>query len=150
MFKDREIWQLRKEDIHKIALEKASQSRQVVERRADGMFATTETNGLMQVDTAALEHLMLELETVSTLGYVAYNPRDLSIYGLEEPTIVLHMGLAGTNQLGRVLLVGQEAAEGYYAMVKGHDVIFILDKPFVESISRNLVMVRGQSVPDVE
>ena len=150
VFKNREIWQLRRGEIHKIGLGRAEQSRQVVQRQADGMFAPAETNGPVQVDEQALEGLISELEAVSTLGYVAYNPRDLSIYGLTQPSIVLHMGLVGTNQLGRVLLVGQEAAEGYYAMVKGHDVVFLLDKPFVETIAKDLLTNRRLSVPDVE
>lgn len=148
-FKDRWLWQLRKEEIQKISVEPAAQPRQVVERQADGTFASGGTNGLVRVDGAAVERLLNELEAVSTTSYVAYNPRDLSIYGLAEPSVELHMGLAGTNQLGRVLLVGQEAAQGFYAMVKGRDVVFILDKALVEILSADLV-VKGPVVPNTE
>jgi len=149
-FKDRWLWQLRKEEIQKISVKTAAQPRQVVERRADGtFFAPGGTNGMVRVDGAAVERLLNDLETVSTTSYVAYNPRDLSIYGLAEPSVVLHMGLAGTNQLGRVLLVGEEAAQGFYAMVKGRDVVFILDKSLVEILSADLLM-QGQVVPTTE
>jgi hypothetical protein len=150
VFKDRRLWQLRKEDIQKISVEKASQIRQVVERQSDGTFAPGETNAAVRIDEEALERLMNELATVSTTSYVTYNPRDLSIYGLTEPSLVLHMSLAGTNQLGRVLLVGEEAAQGFYAMVQGHDVVFILDKPLVEILSANLVAGREKSVSNAE
>ena len=149
-FKDRRLWQLRKEEIQKISVEKTDQARQVVERQADGHFAPGETNAMVQVDIGALERLLNELATVSTSSYVAYNPRDLSIYGLTDPSVVLHMGLAGTNQLGRVLLVGEEAAQGFYAMVKGQDVVFILDKSLVEILSADLVTEREKSVPNAE
>ena len=54
--------------------------------------------------------------------------------------MAVHVSLAGTNHLGRVLLVGRETAEGFYAMVQGRDVVFILEKPVVESISADLMI----------
>ena len=100
--------------------------------------------------TEALGRMLHTLASVSTREYVAYNPRDLSIYGLSDPSIVFQMGLSGTNQLGRILLVGEEAAEGYYAMAKGQDVVFILDKSLVEVLSADLVSERDTVVPDAE
>jgi len=149
-YKDRRLWKLRKEEIQKISVERAAQPLQVVERQEDGTFAPGETNGTVRIDVGAVERLLNELAAVSATGYVAYNPRNLSIYGLEEPSVTLHMGLAGTNQLGRVLLVGQEAAQGFYAMVKGRDVVFILDKPLVEILSADLVVERDQIAPNAE
>jgi len=149
-FKDRQLWQLQKEDIQKISVEKAARPRQIVERQADGVFAPAETNGTVRVDNEAVERLLNELVDVSAAGYVAYNPRDLSIYGLAKPAVALHMGLAGTNQLGRILLVGQEAVKGFYAMVKGRDVVFILDKPLVEILSADLVVGQEKVSPATE
>lgn len=149
-FKDRQLWQLRKDEIQKISVDRTALSPQAVERQEDGTFVAVETNSMVLVDEAALGRMLNVLSSVSTRDYVAYNPRDLAIYGLSEPSVILQMGLAGTNQLGRVLLVGEEAAEGFYAMVKGHDVVFILDKPVVEIISADLVSKRETIVPDTE
>ncbi len=149
-YKDPQLWQLRREDIQKISLEKAGQSRQVVERQADGTFAEGTTTGAMRVDGEAVERLLNKMASVSATSYVAYNPRDLSIYGLAEPSVVLHVGLAGTDQLGLVLLIGQEAAQGFYAMVQGRDVVFILDKPLVEILSADLTAGQEQAVQNVE
>jgi hypothetical protein len=149
-YKDRNLWQLQKGEIQKIVLEKAAQGRQVVERQPDGTFTPVETNTAVQVHSEALERLLDELTVVSTTDYVAYNPHDLSIYGLTDPSVLLHMSLSGTNQLGRVLLVGEEAAQGYYAMVKGLDLVFILDKPLVEILSADLVEEREQPVSNAE
>ena len=149
-YKNRMLWKLQKEEIHKISVEKGAQPRQVVERLVDGTFASEATNVTVQVDHMAVDLLLNELVEISTLGYVAYNPRDLSIYGLAEPAVSLHMGLTGTNQLGRVLLIGQEAAEGYYAMVKGRDVVFILAKPLVETFSTDLVVKQEPVAPNAD
>ncbi|MEN7973357.1 MAG: DUF4340 domain-containing protein [Verrucomicrobiota bacterium] len=145
-YKDQQIWTLQKDEIQKVSVEKAAQSRQVAERQADGSFALGETNGAVRLDDEALELLLEELATVSTSDYVTYNPSDLSIYGLADPAVVLHLGLSGTNQLGHVLLVGEEAAQGFYAMVKGRDVVFLLDKTLAKMLSTNLV-VGPENVP---
>ena len=149
-YKDRQLWQLRKEDVRKVSLEKNAQPRQVVEQLEDGTFAPAETNGTVRADAAAVGNLLDGLSSLSTGGYVAYNPSDLSVYGLAEPFMALHIGLAGTNQLGRVLLVGRETNQGFYAMVKGRDVVFTLGKPLVETLSADLVVGREQPVPSTE
>lgn len=149
-YKDRQLWKLRKEEIQKVSLEKAEEPRQVIARQAGGTFAPEGSNGSVRIDHGAVGELLNELAAVSTMGYVTYNPRDLSIYGLANPSVILHVGLAGTNQLGRVLLVGQEAAQGYYAMVQGRDVVFLLDKAVVNTLSRNLLVAPETAPSDVE
>ena len=62
----------------------------------------------------------------------------------------LHLGLEGTNQLGRVLLVGRETPDGFYSMVKGRDVIFFLDKPSVTALTADLIIEAGPSAEPVE
>ncbi len=149
-YKNRTLWTLQKKEIQKISVEKGEQPRQVVERRPDGSFAPAETQAIAQVDPAILGALLDELVEISTSSYVADNPRDLAIYGLAEPTIRLQIGLTGTNQLGRVLLIGQEAVEGFYAMVKGRDVVFILSKSFVEILSFDLIVEPDPVVPNAD
>jgi len=149
-YKDRTLWTLQPENIQKISVKKSKHPRQVIERLADGTFAVEATNATVQVDQGMVGIWLNELAEVSTSGYVIYNPRDLSIYGLADPAVTLHVGLAGTNQLGRVLLIGQEAAEGFYAMVKGRDVVFILDKTFVNMLSAGLIVEPEPIVPNTD
>lgn len=149
-YKDRLVWRLRPDDIQKVSMERPAQPRQVVERQADGAFAPAETSGAATLAGGSVAKLLNGLANISTEGYVAYNPRDLSIYGLADPAVELHVGLVGTNQLGLVLLVGREATEGYYAMVKGRDVVFMLDKTLVETLSADLVVGPEPAVPPDE
>lgn len=149
-YKNQMIWEVREDEIQKISLEREGQPPQILERLTDGTFVPGVTNVTVQVDSARVQDVVNELTEISASDYVAYNPSDLSIYGLEEPSISLYMGLTGTNQLGRVLLIGQEAAEGYYAMVKGRDVIFLLAKPIVDIFSADLVVEKEQIAPTVE
>ncbi|WP_372794846.1 DUF4340 domain-containing protein [Pontiella sp.] len=144
-FKGRNIWMLDTEQVKRVELIKP-QKRQVVERLEDNRFAPVEPSGDVNLNREALTRLLRNLQQVNTSGYITYNPRDLDIYGLADPSIELHLGLSGTNELGRVLLVGRETSEGYYSMVKGRDVIFFLDKPAVLSLTADFI----QPVPVAE
>lgn len=149
-YKDRLVWSLKKEDVQKISVDRPSHPRQVVARQADGLFAPAETNGAVRVADGSVSSVLNGLASLSTSAYVAYNPRDLSIYGLADPAVTLYIGLAGSDQLGRVLLVGREATEGFYAMVKGRDVVFMLNRTLAELLLADLVTGQDAAVPDTE
>lgn len=139
-FKDKQIWRLDVADIQKVSMDGRTADQHAVERQEDGTFVPSGTNGTMYVDSIALEDTLKELEVLTTSNYVTYDPRDLSGYGLDKPAIALHVGLSGTNQLGRVLLIGEETDRGYYAMVQGRDVVFLLDKGVVDTFSKKLLI----------
>jgi hypothetical protein len=139
IYKDRHLWRLRKNDISKLAVTKHPETRQVVERGEDGVFTATGSSTHLPVNAAAVDSMISQLADMETPSYIAHNPRNLDVYGLAEPSLELHIGLADTNELGRILLVGREAPEGFYSMVKGRDVVFYLDKETVDTLSADLV-----------
>ena len=139
IYKDRHLWRLRKNDIIKLSITKPLETRQVIERGGDGVFASTGTSSHLQVNATAVDKTISQLVDMQTPSYIAYNPRNLGVYGLTDPSLELHVGLSDTNELGRILLVGREAPEGFYSMVKGRDVIFYLDKETVDTLSADLV-----------
>jgi len=138
-YKDRHFWRLRTDDIIKVAVVKSPESRQVIERGGDGVFAAAGANSHLQVNASAVEKTIDRLADMQTSSYIAYNPRNLDIYGLTDPSLELQVGLSDTNELGRILLVGRESPEGFYSMVKGRDVIFYLDKETVDTLSADLL-----------
>ena len=146
-YKDRKIWQIDKADILKVSVKRAGRPPQTIERSKEGGFVSAPP-GSPPPDSVAVEQLLDGISSVSTPEYVAYNPPDLSAYGLEDPFLSLHIGLDGTNRLGRVLLVGRETDSGFYSMVKGRDVVFLLDKPLVKIFSSELTVPKG--VPNAE
>jgi hypothetical protein len=138
-YKSRSVWDLEQKSVQKLSIGRPEDGMQVIERQDDGAFAVIGTNGTVQVDAHVAGELLSRLSDLNTSGFVTYNPRDLEIYGLSNPTLELHVGLSGTNALGRVLLIGRETPDGFYSMVKGRDVVFYLDKILVESISKHWV-----------
>lgn len=139
IYKDKRVWSLRTDDIVKLSVAKPLERLQVIERGQDGLFAATGTNSHLQVNATAVGDAINQLADMQTSSYIAYNPRSLDVYGLATPSLELHVGLADTNELGRVLLVGREAPEGFYSMIKGRDVIFYLDKETVDTLSVDIL-----------
>jgi hypothetical protein len=84
------------------------------------------TNGNLLVDGDVMETVLSDLTQISATSYVTYNPRDLKNYGLDQPMLALHISLSGTNQLGRVLLIGDVTSVGNFAIVQGRDVVFLI------------------------
>lgn len=143
-FKDSRVWVLNKEGISKVSVQRSGRPEQVLERQADGSFAPSGNGAGLTVDAAAVNRLIKQLTQIETPSYIAYNPKDPGIYGLAEPSVELHVGLTATNEIGRVLLIGHETADGYYSMVKGRDVVFYLTKPVVKVLSADLVVPKVQ------
>jgi hypothetical protein len=137
-FKSRDIWRLDLGDIRKVSISGQDRTQQQVERQEDGSFVVVGTNGNAQINLDAWGDFSQRLLLMTTSQYVTYNPRELDIYGLADPLLELHVGLKGTNELGRVLLIGHETAQGYYSMVKGRDVVFLLNKRLVQSLMVDL------------
>ncbi|VGO20133.1 DUF4340 domain-containing protein [Pontiella sulfatireligans] len=149
-YKNRSIWQLNRELIQKVSVGSETQGMQAIERREDGLFNPVGTNGNVSVDTVAVEKLLSRLSALKTSEYVTYNPRSLDIYGLADPQLELHVWLSGTNELGRVLLIGRETPRGFYSMVKGRDVVFYLDKSLVGSLSNDLLLKEEALLPEMK
>ncbi len=149
-YKNHEIWKLNKLDVNKISLLKGDQTKQVMERQEDQSFALTEGKAPLPLNQAAFDRLLMTLEHIETSEYIIHNPRDLEIYGLAQPALELHVSLSSSNDLGRVLLIGNETPNGFYSMVKGRDVVFYLDKLLINDLFPNLINERNSMDPLTE
>ena len=57
----------------------------------------------------------------------------------------VYVGLSGTEVIGHYLLIGNEGEKGFFAMVKGRDVVFYLDRETVQLFSADLLTEAGSS-----
>jgi len=137
-FKSKRVWSLDVNAIKKVVLESEKGESYALERQEDGLFISTGTNVNLQVNASVLTNMLVNLKFLNASSYVTYDPRNLSDYGLDQPSMTFHVGLNTTNQLGRVLMVGHKTDQGYYAMVKGRDVVFLLRKETVGALSKNI------------
>lgn len=147
-YKSKRVWSLRKSDVKKLIVREVDKTEQTVERGPDGAFIAAGTSGNYQLDQDAIDVVIDTLANLTTPAYIAYNPKSLDIYGLSTPTMEFYVGFDGTSELGRVLLIGNLSTEGYYCMVKGRDVVFLLDEEIVGLLSSNL-LVEPEALDDV-
>jgi hypothetical protein len=140
-YKDRTVWKLEKDAVKKVSVVKNGQGPLVVERFSGQEFQPSGTNGTVKVNDVLFNQLLDQLEVIKASEYIAYNPAQLEPYGLADPSLELYVGLSNSNELGRVLLIGNETPDGYYSMVKGRDVIFYLEKEQVANLSADFLGV---------
>jgi hypothetical protein len=133
-YKEKQIWKLNLSAIQKISIKKKGEPPRIFERTEEGDFLLKEAKKTKSLSPSD-QQLLKELSSVSTSEYVTYNPRELSVYGLEHPALEVHIILTDSSQLGRVLLIGQKTDHGYYAMLKGRDVVFLLREKLVHLLS---------------
>jgi len=131
-FKDKVVLKIDLAKLKKLKVDQKSGASYALERQKDGTFLPVNVTTPVQVDSFALNTILAGIRNLKALRYVAYDQQDLSEYGLTNPAMSIHIGLNTTNQLGRILLVGTKTADGYFAMVKGRDVIFLLPHTVVE------------------
>lgn len=104
--------------------------------KANGQYAATDRT--RKTDSTALFELTAELTGLRAERYVAFNPESLSAYGLESPAARLSITLNGTNILGQVLLLGDAAEGGRYAMLQGQPIVFVLPERSAEALTQEL------------
>lgn len=91
-------------------------------------FAVTAPEG-RTLNPHALEIFLRQILRLSAERFVAENPENPALYGLEPPAAVIRLGLTGSDGIGKTLLLGAEAENGtVYAMLQGRDVVFELNR----------------------
>lgn len=83
----------------------------------------------------------LRAERIERLGAGA---RDLDAYALAEPAMEIDVDLLSADALRKVLLIGRSTADGgRFAMLRGHDVVFVLGAETMRVIGSRLVLSVG-------
>ncbi|MBN2684030.1 MAG: DUF4340 domain-containing protein [Pontiellaceae bacterium] len=142
-YRSTKIFDIPKNGVNKISVKKTGALEQVVLLEEDGTFVAESANGGVQVVRPVVEQVLTMLSKLQTPEYITYNPSSLTPYGLDEPLMEVYIGLSDPEELGRVLLIGDERENGFCAMVKGQDIIFLVGKDVVRILSADLVKAVG-------
>ena len=88
----------------------------------------------------ALEELQ-SLSKLDATGVEWRRTEDLAGYGLDKPSAELSIGLSGDEGIRKTVIFGFVAgANGVYAMVRGRDGIYVLEKSHVSNLTGDLVL----------
>ncbi len=135
-YRRRDLLALPREDILRLTLVHGG-TEQAVEQDAAGTW-TAATPGAA-VLKPALERRLAVLARLRAAGLIAENPASLAPYGLDPPVAALSVGLRGEAGLVKTLLIGRSTGSGTYAMIRGQDVVFVVDDETAAVLQADLV-----------
>lgn len=111
---------------------------QAVERAAAGAFVPV--NAPAATVPAARVQMQLEMMArLRALELVPAEGADLSAFGLEPPTASWTLAFSGASAVVKTLLLGRAGESGVYAMVRGQNVLFLLDPAVAALLKEDLL-----------
>lgn len=132
-YRDREVLAVARPQVRSLMLKNLGRE-EFIQQDADGKFVSVRPRP-DKPDDLALQKLLVSISRLMAGRFVAEDPADLGRYGLEQPVDELIIGLAGQSGISKTLMLGSETAEGgFYAMIKGQDVIFTLDRQVCDAL----------------
>ena len=139
-YRDREVLSVNRDDIVSVTVQDESR-KQTIARDEAGAFRPVDQDQFVLNHDALVEILMV-LGELRAVEFVADEPDDMAPFGLEEPAAVLTIGLRSEAGISRSVLFGSDAGEsGVYAMIRGRDVVFVLEKAVRSALLANLYAV---------
>ncbi len=144
--RDRTVLAVATSAVRRIAVRRGAES-EAVERVADGSGWQAAAAGkvVANVDAPSAWLLLLtrlsaaRIERLGTTGGA-----DLAAYGLATPSWEIEVELLADDALRKVLLVGASCGDGgRYAMLRGHDAVFVLGAETVRVLEQKLVPTPG-------
>ncbi|MFA7256083.1 MAG: DUF4340 domain-containing protein [Kiritimatiellales bacterium] len=123
--------------IQKITVQ-SSGTEQSVQKTDVGIFASAQPD--RQVSAKALADIMWALNDLCADRYVDFNPVSLKPYGLDLPQTSLTVTLSDTNVIGRIVLLGNKAEDGRFAMIQGQNIVFVVSEETAQTLTRELTV----------
>jgi hypothetical protein len=134
---DRTVLAIPAAAIQRITIAHVAGTTNAIARDANGLFAAPPGQVLAE---GALEALLSAAALLRADDVEAVSPTGLLPYGLDYPAFEVAFDLADEAGLRRTLAIGSRTPDngGRYAMVKGHDIVFILPRESADAFMRPL------------
>lgn len=137
---DRTIFTFTNNSIQRISAKLPSGVTETVFRDKEGTWRLENATGVL-----AVEEMTQRLSLLSTLSADRVEkpfamPSDVDAYGLTSPWMEVSVSVEAGDAIRKTLLIGSETSEGArYAMVRGQDLVFVLEAKTVELLSKSLI-----------
>ena len=76
--------------------------------------------------------------TLNAQKYIAIFPPSLEIYALDTPRMRIKIGLNSAGRFGNELRIGAQTDQGYFAMIRGRNLIFLLSQDQIDRLFVNM------------
>ena len=107
-----------------------------VERYADDFWTIPDVSGL-PLNYTAIQGIIDECASVTAKQTVVESADDISIYGLDSPTITAEITFDGTNASEKKLIIGDETPKSgsYYFMIEGDETVYTIASSAITYLS---------------
>ncbi len=139
-YRDRTVLKINPATIKKIIV-RSNEMEESVEKSDTGTFHSVSDR---PIHTKGLTELLCALNHLQTERYVAFNPKNLSAYGLDQPQTELTILLNETNSIGHILLIGNTTDDGRFVMIQGQNIVFTLPEKTVQTLIQK--WIKGDSL----
>jgi hypothetical protein len=136
LYRSRQVLRLVPDDVRSLLLERGD-SKQKVECDEKGLFLPPPgTNAIVNASGVRLR--VEELSRLRAEGLVTENTTALAEYGLDRPAATLTVTLRGEQGIAKVLMIGRSSPAGVYAMIRGQNLVFLLDPALAGRLQSDL------------
>jgi len=146
-YRNREVLTLDRDDVVDITVEQGAK-KQMVKRDGKGIFRPTLAEQYV-LDDDTIQSILMVVAELKAYEFVADDPEDLAPYGLKEPEAIVTLGLRSEAGISKSILFGSDAgASGVYAMLRGRDVVFILEKTIRAALLQDLYITPSEDLKE--
>ena len=131
-YRDPVVLAVKSEEVRRIT--QRTGLREAVVERTNILYRTINTTEVP--DTDAIDDILATLIRLTATRFVEEDPRDLSVYGLDQPLRQLTVGFASGTVINRVILFGNSANGETFATIQGGGVVFTLPDDLVSLLMK--------------
>ncbi len=147
-YRQRRVLDLVETDIRAITLRRWDGEQGLSRPDATAPFTVTNNPTEARPDPEAVAGLLAAVTGLQAQRYVTADSRTWSGFGLEPPRAEITLGLRGAAGIARTILIGNTLPEGgAYAMIRGQDVVFVLDAADLAALTRSLWLPPAPDAP---
>ena len=146
-YASRTILEIPEESIYQVAVLK--NGRKQVVARGESAEWTSVLPVDREADPETIRDVLMFAEDLRALRVEALDPKDLSVYGLDNPGSVLSLGFRDGQDNQTELLIGARVeGGGMYVMIKEQHIVFVLEEVLAELLTRSLVQGVAADMPE--
>ncbi len=146
-YRDRTVLALAPETVWRIS-RRIGGSTQTVER-VEGSSSWRVADGMSGVvDEQVIGRILAGVTALRALRIECRGTQSLATYGLDDTAVALTFGMRGDAGIQKTLLLGfMSRTDGIYGMVRGQDMVFVLGREAVASLTLDLAREVHASAP---
>ena len=137
---DKTLLSFTNNSVQRISTKLPSGVTETVVREKDGLWRLDNASGVLITDSLTERLALLSKLTADRVEKPCATSGDADAYGLKTPWMEMSISVDAGDVIRKTILVGSATSEGArYAMVRGLDLVFVLDAKTVGLLSKSLV-----------